>query len=121
MRFIIVLASVALGAVGQLFLKLAAIHAGKEITGSVIDYYIRLLIVPYTYLGAISYGLSFFVWMFLLKKYDLSFLRPLVGFGYIITSLLAWFVLKEKITALRWVGISLIVAGVYLIGMTAKS
>jgi drug/metabolite transporter (DMT)-like permease len=121
MRFIIVLISISLGAVGQLFLKLAATHAGKGITERVIDYYIRLITVPYTYLGALSYGLSFFIWMFLLKKYDLSFLRPLVGFGYIITSLLAWIVLKEKITILRWIGIGFIVAGVYLVSMTAKS
>jgi uncharacterized membrane protein len=120
MQFLIILLSISLGAVGQLLLKLAAVQASGSGTDHVAGYYIRLLLTPYTYLGAVSYGLSFLVWMFLLKKYDLSFLRPLVGFGYIITSLLAWIVLKEKITVLRWIGIGLIVAGVYLVGITAK-
>ena len=121
MKFLIVLLSVSLGAFGQLFLKLAAIQAEKGTSEQLVGYYVRLLMVPYTYAGAVSYGLSFLVWMFLLKKYDLSFLRPLVGFGYIITSILAWVVLKEKVTVIRWVGIGFIVAGVYLIGITAKT
>jgi transporter family protein len=121
MQFLIVLVSISLGAVGQLFLKLAAMHASGSGTDQVVGYYIRLLLTPYTYLGGFSYGLSFFVWMFLLKKYDLSFLRPLVGFGYIITAILAWIVLKEKITVVRWIGIAFIVAGVYLVGITAKA
>jgi drug/metabolite transporter (DMT)-like permease len=121
MQILIVLLSISLGAVGQLFLKLAATQASGNGTDQFIGYYARLLLTPYTYLGAVSYGVSFLVWMFLLKKYDLSFLRPLVGFGYIVTSLLAWIVLKEKITIIRWIGISLIVAGVYLVGISAKA
>jgi uncharacterized membrane protein len=121
MQYLIVLLSISLGAVGQLFLKLAAMQAEKGVTEQIVGYYVRLLMIPYTYIGAISYGLSFLVWMLLLRKYDLSFLRPLVGFGYIITSLLAWIILKEKVTVTRWIGIGLIVAGVYLVGISART
>ncbi|MBN2535410.1 MAG: EamA family transporter [Spirochaetales bacterium] len=121
MQFFIIIISISLGAVGQLFLKLAAIHASGSNPDQVVQYYLRLFLTPYTYLGALSYGVSFFVWMFLLKKYDLSFLRPLVGFGYIVTSILAWIVLKEKITVVRWIGIGLIASGVYLVGITIKT
>ncbi|MBN1699770.1 MAG: EamA family transporter [Spirochaetales bacterium] len=120
MQYLVVFASIALGAVGQLFLKLAAIQSQTAENAGFTDYYINLLKTPYTYIGAFSYGLSFLVWMLLLKKYDLSFLRPLVGIGYILTSILAWVVLKERITVVRWVGIALIVAGVYLIGISAR-
>jgi transporter family protein len=121
MQYLIVFASIALGAVGQLFLKLAAIHTSVSEESHMVGYYISLLKTPFTYLGAASYGLSFLIWMFLLKKYDLSFLRPLVGIGYIVTSLLAWIVLKEKITVVRWIGIALIVGGVYLVGLSARN
>lgn len=119
MHFVYVFISITLGAFGQLFLKTAAISstAGDDIIG----YYFGLLKTPYTWLGAFMYGASFFIWMRLLKSHDLSFLRPLVGFGYIITSILAAIFLKEKISVVRWAGIGLIVAGVYLVSLTSKS
>jgi drug/metabolite transporter (DMT)-like permease len=106
--YILAFISIALGAVGQLFLKMAATSS----TGKLIDFYFNLLKTPYTYLGGLSYGASFILWMFLLSKLEVSFLRPLVSVGYIITSLLAFFILNEKITAMRWIGTGLIVAGV---------
>ena len=117
MHYIIVLSSIALGAVGQFFLKMAANTASSRSVEEVGGYYMQLFKTPYTYAGAFLYGLSFFIWMFLLRKFNLSFLRPLVGFGYIITAFLAWFLLKEKITMMHWAGIILIVTGVFLIGM----
>jgi drug/metabolite transporter (DMT)-like permease len=99
--------SIALGAVGQIFLKIAATKS----SGKLVDFYLGLLKSPFVYLGAFSYGVSFLLWMFLLKRFDISFLRPLMSFGYIITSLLAFFLLHEKITAMRWIGTILIVAG----------
>ena len=119
MRIFLVFISIILGAGGQLFLKLAAKNTAE--TAAMFSYYFALLKSPFIYLGALCYGLSFLLWMRLLKIFDLSYIRPLVGLGYIVTALLSLIVLKEKITPLRWVGIALIVAGVYLVGTSVKN
>lgn len=119
MNIILVFISISLGACGQLFLKLAA--GSNKTTGTLLSYYFELLKNPYSYLGALCYGLSFLIWMRLLKIFELSYLRPLVGLGYIFTALLSMFILKEKITPLRWTGIALIVTGVYLVGISVKN
>lgn len=43
---------------------------------------------------------------------DLTFVLPSTAMGYIVVALLSKFVLHEQITAYRWAGIALIVAGV---------
>lgn len=116
MLYILAFVSIALGAVGQLFLKMAATSSGVKLSGTDIKtlahFFFGLTKTPFTYLGGLSYGLSFILWMILLNKLDLSFLRPLVSVGYIITSLLAFFILNERITPFRLIGTALIVAGV---------
>ncbi len=116
MLYLLAFISIALGAVGQLFLKMAAASS----SGKLIDFYLGLLKTPYTYLGGVSYGASFLLWMYLLSKLELSFLRPLVSVGYIITSLLAFFILNERITATRWIGTALIVAGVVFMVLSVE-
>ncbi|MBN2737488.1 MAG: EamA family transporter [Spirochaetales bacterium] len=117
MKFIIIIASIVLGAVGQFFLKLGADRA----TGEGMAFFFSLAKNPYTYIGSFCYFFSFFSWMWLLNKFELSYLRPLVGLGYIVTTVLAVFFLQEKITLVRWIGIGLIVVGVYFVSLTAKS
>ena len=119
MNFFLIFLSIALGAAGQLFLKLASNAAGKS--DNLVFFYLGLLKNPFAWLGAVSYGVSFLLWMWLLKVFELSYLRPLVGLGYLITAVLAMIFLHEKITLIRWIGILLIVAGVYLVGVTVKS
>ena len=117
MKVIIIFISIILGAVGQFFLKQGADKAN----GSGLKFFLSLLKVPEAYIGAFCYFFSFFIWMYLLKRFDLSYLRPLVGFGYIITAILAMIFLQEKITPIRWVGIGFIVIGVYFVSLTVKS
>jgi len=117
MNILLIFISIASGAAGQLFLKIASNQTSNQNT---IYFFLGLLKNPFAWLGVVTYGISFLLWMQLLKVFDLSYLRPLVGFGYLITAILAMIFLQEKITLVRWIGMLLIVAGVYLVGVTAK-
>lgn len=108
--------SLTLGSLGQLMLKMASMGA-KEETG-LTAFYFALLKTPYVWLGGLSYGLSFLIWMKVLAEFDLSFARPFVGLSYILVALLAWFFLNEKITPARWAGILLITAGLVVLSFS---
>jgi uncharacterized membrane protein len=53
--------------------------------------------------------------MALLSWADLSYVLPVTSIGYVVVALLGKVMLNEQITARRWTGITLIVAGVALV------
>jgi undecaprenyl phosphate-alpha-L-ara4N flippase subunit ArnE len=55
------------------------------------------------------------VWMFVLKKYDFSLAYPLLSISYIIGLLVAYFFFHETIPLTRWIGVLIVMIGVYLI------
>jgi len=110
------LLSIALGATGQLFLKMASDGAGHQ--GSLVQFYCSLATNRNLWFGFISYGLSFAIWMRVLTAYELSYARPMVGLGYVMTVILAIMFLGEKVTMMRWIGILLTVSGIILLNIS---
>ena len=73
----------------------------------------------YILLGIGLYALSVFLWLGAMSTLDISYMYPLLSLGYILTSILAFFLIGENITILRWAGIVLIVSGCFLITKSA--
>jgi uncharacterized membrane protein len=107
----LVLVATTIGSLGPLFLKKASgqltLNLKKMITN-------RNLI-----LGLGIYALSTIIFIPALKGGELSVLYPLVSLVYVWVSLLSIKFLNEKMNLIKWVGISLIIAGVALIGIGA--
>jgi hypothetical protein CLOSPO_02603 len=77
--------------------------------------FINLDISWITFIGFISYGLSFLLYTILLNRFDLSFISPLtVAIVYLLLMITAFVVFKEPITASKIVGSSLILLGILL-------
>jgi drug/metabolite transporter (DMT)-like permease len=78
--------------------------------------YITALFHPYAALGV----LLLIVWMTsrmtLLSWADLSYVLPVTSIGYVLVAVAGRVFLNERITAARWSGILLIMAGVALVG-----
>jgi drug/metabolite transporter (DMT)-like permease len=74
----------------------------------------------YLWAGMLSVILTFIIWSTLLSKIDLSVAVPLASFSYILVPLVSIFLLQEKISLLRWTGISLILLGVIVVSLTSK-
>lgn len=55
--------------------------------------------------------------MALLSWADLSYVLPVTSIGYVLVALLGKVLLNEQITARRWTGITLIMAGVALVSI----
>jgi len=67
--------------------------------------------------GAFLYLFATAFWIYLLNKYPLSYIYPMIAFAYAVGAILAMTVLKEQISFLRWSGIFLVVVGVAVIGV----
>ena len=54
-------------------------------------------------------------WLYVLKHYDFSLAYPLLSVSYIIGLLAAYFFLHETIPITRWIGVIIIMVGVYFV------
>lgn len=54
------------------------------------------------------------IWIYLLKRLDITFLQPLFSLVYVVTPLLAIAYLGENIPLHRWIGISIILLGIFV-------
>lgn len=107
-NLIFVLISETCSIVGQLFFKHAMLepqHKGPRFMRSFG-------------LGILAMAIGFFLWLGLLRKYELSYLYPFDGLGRVVLVLGASVFLKEKASARLWVGVGLISAGVMLVSVT---
>ena len=62
-------------------------------------------------------AVSFFAFMALLSVAELSFAVPATAASYILETMLAQFLLKEKVTAGRWAGAALVACGVAFLSL----
>ncbi len=71
--------------------------------------------------GVLLEAMFFGALLYLLSQRDVSLIWPLTALGFVITGLAARFILHEQISAARWAGIALIVAGAAIISWSEKS
>jgi len=55
------------------------------------------------------------LWSFILKHFEFSVAYPLTAFAYIFGMLAAIFIFHETVSLTRWIGVGLIVLGVFFI------
>lgn len=69
---------------------------------------------PWLWLGAALNALAFFAMLALFSRRDLSFVVPATASSYIFGALGSRFLLGERVTALRWLGVLFVGFGVAL-------
>lgn len=85
----------------ELFLKTGATHGA--------------LASGWTWLGILSYLLSFACWLYVLRHLPLSVAYPLISVVQVLVPLGAWLFLGETITMRRWIGIAIVLCGTFLV------
>jgi drug/metabolite transporter (DMT)-like permease len=70
---------------------------------------------PYVLAGVASYGFSTIFWLVLLSRVELSYAYPALSMGYVLITLVSALLLGEQVSAMRWAGVFVIVAGVILV------
>jgi multidrug transporter EmrE-like cation transporter len=107
---LLLLVSVAIGAIGQIAFKFGAMQM-VENPGITLLEKIKLPIV----LGLFLYGISTILWIMALKKVELSYAYPMVSLGYIFVFIASYFIFHEPLNWLRMGGMLFILAGITLV------
>jgi uncharacterized membrane protein len=103
-------------AFGNLSLTWGLRYGAGELTASPLTF-LRAIFSPWVSLGICLLIAWLISRMFLLSWADLSYVLPVTAFGYVLTALLSRMFLGEQVTAARWAGTLLIMAGVILVGL----
>lgn len=94
-----------LGAFAGMFLKRASSNLN-----------IKALLLNYNlYIGGLLYLISALLNIYVLRFLDYSVVLPLTSITYVWTMLISYFVLKEKITVKKIIGVCLIILGAVII------
>lgn len=111
-----------MGAFGGILMKIGAgqighveIHSLTQLVGFLFKLFTNLSSLA----GICLYFLSAVTWSYLLTKLDISFVQPILALTYVATPLLAILFLHEHVPLMRWVGILIIIGGVFVVARTA--
>ena len=116
--FLLILASIFASVIGQLVLKTGAKQLGTlgvEQANKGVQIAINAAMNPWIIGGLACYALGAVAWIMVLTRVPLSWAYPILALNQIIILLLAWAVFGETVSAVRWAGALLIVAGVVLV------
>ncbi len=113
----LILSSVALNAFAQLFIRQGMLKLGKISLNAEQIFNMILAVFTNIYLlaGMFSYAISIILWMVVLSKVNVSIAYPFLSIGYIITAVLAYFILQEPLTLQKIIGILIICLGVFIL------
>jgi uncharacterized membrane protein len=119
--YILIAIMVIAGPIGNLMIAKGMKQVGEirmwppsELLGA----FFRVFGSPTIWIGIASLIAFIVAYMLALSMADYSYVQPAAALGYGVVSLLGYFVLHEKISPLRWLGVAVICFGVAFIRNT---
>ena len=103
-----------LGAAAQILLKIGA-------TQLVSANPLRMLMNPWLFSGYALYGLSTGLLILALRKGQLSLLYPVISLTYVWVTILSLIIFRESMNPYKIIGLSVVVAGVAVLGRDASA
>ena len=79
------------------------------------SYFKNVFLNPIFLFAGISAASAMLFWMYLLKKYEFSIIYPLTGISFIFGVMAAQWILHEPVPLSRWIGVCIIIVGVYFV------
>jgi drug/metabolite transporter (DMT)-like permease len=90
---------------------------GRNLLGLVGDWFTQRNVITGVFLKAVFFVLL----QYLIGLRDISFIWPLTAVSFVMTTLTAQFLLRERVAAVRWGGVALIVLGAALISFSENN
>lgn len=118
MNKLLIAAYVIATAGGLVLLKLGTTGAGFI---SIVDGKMVWNISLLTLIGIATYGVSFFLYIVLISKFNLGYIVPLTtALVYILVFTASYFIFKENFTAIKIISIVMIIGGVILLNTSGE-
>jgi drug/metabolite transporter (DMT)-like permease len=105
---------------GNLLLAWGMKHFPQIVSISPLPY-LRAMANPYVAAGILLLILSLLVRMALLSLADLSYVLPMTAVGYVVSTALAEFFLRESVSAKGWIGTLLVFFGAAVVGTASRA
>lgn len=119
--FLIIISSVSLNALAQVFLRKTMLTAG-QLPSQILGYFefgLNLLTNIWFILGMGCYVVSIALWMGVLSKVEVSLAYPFLSIGYILTAIIGYFFMQENVNMVRIIGLAFICIGIFIISRSA--
>ncbi|MDA8441856.1 MAG: EamA family transporter [Peptococcaceae bacterium] len=116
--FITITITIAATVAGQLLTKKGMSLAGPMPAdkGSILVFLLRtMLLNPYVLAGLLMAVLAAMSWMATLSKTELSYAYPFMSLAFPLVLLLSSLIFHESFSLARWLGITVIIAGVIIV------
>jgi transporter family protein len=107
---LLVLIAIITQVAGNVFVSHGMRAGGAIVSASPLDYMRALN--AWTVAGVCTLAIWMITDLALLSRADLSFVLPVIATSYVLIAVVGHFVLDERISGLRWIGIVLITFGV---------
>ena len=120
--FLLIVLNDVVDTIAQLIMKKGLANTGiTDVTFSnVIGFVVKNASSYLVWLGIIIYALSFFIWIVILYKIDLSIAMPAGSISYIFVPLVAVIFLHEHVGLIRWIGIFCIICGIHFVSRSNR-
>lgn len=89
--------------------------------GALLSLGLHILTNPWVVLGIVFLLSSLLLYLTALSRLDLSYVLPMTASKYVLSALLAWLVLGESVSVVRWIGTGLVSGGVLLVGLSENA
>ena len=109
--FLLVFCSVALSALGQTCFKTGVDRVSFAEGAGVAGRSLAMLLSPWVLGGLAFYGVGTLLWLFALKRMDLSLAYPFVAMSFVMVAASGVVLLGETLSLTRVLGLTLIVSG----------
>jgi drug/metabolite transporter (DMT)-like permease len=117
-NMIMIILTVCLNTAGQFMMKAGVNKIGKIGLDNILGSFMKVITSGFVIGGFISYAVSAVLWIVILSRAELSWAFPMVSLSYVLTAVIAPFLLNETFSVQRFIGILVIVAGVFLVSRT---
>lgn len=112
MKYILLVLSMTLAVLGQIFFKKGI--AASTLSPNILSI-LQTIFTPFVFFGFFIYGLSSIIWLFVLQRFPLSVAYPSLALTYVIVAISSTFIFKESLNFEKMMGILFIFIGVYFI------
>jgi uncharacterized membrane protein len=97
--------------------QFGAITLTPQVLLNLIGY---LLTSPWILLGVSTLAFSMFIYLIAISRLDVSYVLPIHAISYVLNALMAWLILNEYVSGMRWLATILITIGVFVISWSEQ-